>query len=178
MRGQIFFPESEELRFSALRYSAHLIAMREPSLWELSRNEPNAEMYRLTLLPSFSGPISVRVTVGTAQDVTLVTKLLDGKGGYDPGKLLTDRVVQLSKSQSAALQKELLRRRPIWDEPTVLPFDGRITLDGTVWIVEWLQKGRYHLVVRTSPPHNDTIYAFGMFLAKELAGLKLGKDVQ
>jgi hypothetical protein len=183
VRGQEFFPDTDtsqaeqELQFRAPRYSKYFIAMHEPSLWELSRREPTIEMYRLTLLPSFSSPICIRVVVDGPRDVTVLTKFLDGNGGYDPGKLVVDRSTRPTNSRSATFHKELLRRSQMWDLPT-FPAGDRITLDGTEWIVEWLKNGRYHVVIRTSPPHRDPVYSFGIFLAKDLAGLKLGKDVQ
>ncbi len=175
VQGQEFFPENvlgrtpEEHAPKATRYSKYLSAMGEPSLWRLSQQNPPIEMYRFTWLRSFDRPIAVRVVVDEKRKAVVLTKILSGKGGYEPGKLVVSRSKRLDATPAMAFAREPFDGL---DVPT-LTADDRITLDGAEWIVEWVKDGDYHVVVRTSPPQSDPVHAFGMWFANDLADLKL-----
>ena len=59
-----------------------------------------------TWLRSFDRPITVRITAHQGR-YTLIVKRLDGKGGYEPGKLDRESELELSKDNRDAIQKHL-----------------------------------------------------------------------
>jgi hypothetical protein len=166
---------SDEHQFRADWYSKHLTAMGEPSLWELSRQDSTVEVYRFLWLRTFHHPISVRLAVRKDGTALLVSKEMDGMGGYEPGKLIRNTTAPLSKEQT-----ELFRGRvedfAIWKLPT-RQSDG-IGLDGAQWIIEMAKSGRYHVIDRWSPRADDPVHRLGTVLLINLAHFKLlYKDV-
>jgi len=73
---------SSQHQFKAGWYSSQLAALREPSLWQLSREMPSKDSYRFLYLRSFHHPICVRLTLTTGGIGLLTSKETDGKGGY------------------------------------------------------------------------------------------------
>src|SRR4030081_3548113 len=63
-------------------YAKHLRAMREPSLWESSK-DTSLESYRFLWLRSFHHPVSARLEVAKDGTAQLFVKVLSGQGGYD-----------------------------------------------------------------------------------------------
>ena len=57
---QAYFPVGALPEVAAVRYARFLTAMHEPSLFELSKQEPGAEAYRLLWLRSDRRPASIR----------------------------------------------------------------------------------------------------------------------
>lgn len=112
-------------------YSKHLAAMREPSLWDLSRQDFGAEVYRFLWLRSFHHPISVRLTVRKDGTGLLTSKETDGKGGYHPGKLIRNLTATLSKQQTDRFRD---RAERLWKLPANQP--AAVGVDGAQWIVE------------------------------------------
>jgi hypothetical protein len=141
-------------------YSKYLAAMNEDSLRALSRRHPNATIYRLLWLPTFHHPVSVRIE-RAGEGARLYGKVLDGKGGYDPGQLAIDRSLTLDAQRWNRLE-QLLDESAYWELPTRLADDGGC--DGDQLIVEGVRAGKYHVVDRWDP---DPIY-------KELCHYMLG----
>ena len=94
----LFFPLLDERKdlssFDELWYSKHLEAMGESSLWKLSQRDRDATVYRLLWLPSFHHPVCVRIAT-TGGGTKLHARVLDGKGGYEPGRVAIDRNITL-----------------------------------------------------------------------------------
>src|SRR5271169_2890576 len=61
-------------------YAPHLSAMREPSLWELSKSQ-STQSYRFLWLRTFHHPVSARLTVAGDGSGELSIKVLSGAGG-------------------------------------------------------------------------------------------------
>jgi hypothetical protein len=93
--------------FLAKWYSEDLFAMREPSLWALSREDPKAVAYRFTYVPSFRRPFAVRV-IHSGESATLHAVQLDASSGYAGGKPVDLKGVKLSKEQWIGLKRLVL----------------------------------------------------------------------
>jgi hypothetical protein len=106
--GQQYFPpgslghDHQRDEFANQWYSKHLMALREPSLWETSQLDLTAEAYRFLYLRSFHHPISVRLVVAQDKTATLVSKETNGKSGYQLGRLIRNRTTHISKKQTEA----------------------------------------------------------------------------
>jgi hypothetical protein len=123
-------------------YSKHLHSMREPSLSCGS----TGLTYRFTWLRTFHHPVVIRV-VDSGRMGSLLAVELDGAGGYEPGKLIRRQESTLSKTQLLEL-KSLFASTSFWTLPTPKETSG---MDGSEWIIEVTDNGRYHVVVRWTP---------------------------
>src|SRR5262245_51972945 len=92
-----FFPpgtlgETKQLdQFVSDWYTKQLKALKEPSLWELSKKSvPQA--YRFLWLRSFHHPVAIRLDINADGTARLTTKMTSGAGGYAPGKLIQNDV--------------------------------------------------------------------------------------
>jgi hypothetical protein len=151
--AQGFFPprvfsDREELGdLFADWYSRHLAAMQEPSLWR-AREEPGRHSFRFLWLRTFHAPIAVRLEIDTSETGLLTVKMTNGLGGYEPGGLVVDRAVPLSREQTTDFVLHLAKAR-IWE----LPVRDQTTLgmDGAEWIIEGIRGSKYHVVTRWCP---------------------------
>ena len=123
-------------------YSKHLAAMGEPSI---SCGQPG-EVYRFTWLRTFHHPVVVRANDKGNHAIVQAIEL-DGAGGYEPGRVLRRTEKTLSIDELKEL-KSVFSDGHFGSMPTSEERDG---LDGSEWIVETSDKGKYHLVVRWSP---------------------------
>jgi hypothetical protein len=80
-------------------YSDQLRALKEPSLWELSKTQ-KSQIYRFLWLRSFHRPISVRLDIHEDGTGLLTTKATDGQGGSKPGGLVLNKTRILTKEQT------------------------------------------------------------------------------
>jgi len=116
--------------------------MNEPRLPELVK-DVNAEVYRIMILPTWGNPIVVRAQ--RHGDVySLAARRLDGQGGYDPGKLVESRDIELSADDSKTLTV-LIQNLDFYRLPTDDDIKG---FDGDEWIIEGVSQGKYHIVQR------------------------------
>jgi hypothetical protein len=140
----MYFPEGALDDFCVGWYSKHLKAMREPSLLP-SDEEEGRHAYRFTWLRTFHRPVTVRIELGTEEHI-VITKVTDGQGGYEPGKLVRDEQALLSTEQVESLRSVIadldLRH---------LPTGRGGGIDGAEWIVEARRGGDYHLTTQWSP---------------------------
>ena len=137
-------PDSDEFRREW--YSKHLHAMEEPSL---SQGRGKADVaYRFLWLRTFDHPISVRVEK-SGSTVSLYTVELDGKGGYDPGRILRKTQSTLSPADLERLTATL-GKPEFWQQKALEP-----GLDGAEWILESVQDGRYQVTVQWSPQSGE-----------------------
>ncbi len=63
-------------------------------------------VYRLLWLPSFHHPVCVRIE-RVGDGARLHARVLDGKGGYDPGTIAIDRTLTLTAEQWNQLERRL-----------------------------------------------------------------------
>ncbi|MDR6841542.1 hypothetical protein [Pseudoxanthomonas sacheonensis] len=137
-------------------YSKHLTAMGEPSL---SCGQPG-HVYRFTWLRTFHHPVVVRVIDKGSHAVVQAIEL-DGAGGYEPGKVLRRFEKTLSVDQLQEL-KNAFSEAQFGSMPTSEERNG---LDGSEWIVEVSDTGKYHVVVRWSPDNGPIRDIGSRFLA-------------
>lgn len=129
--------------FEAKWYGESLKRMNEPRLLDAAK-DVNAEVYRLMILPTWGNPVVVRVE-RHGRLYNLSARRLDGQGGYDPGKLIESKNVELDPGDSknlVALIQNLNFFHLSTDDREV---SGN---DGEEWIVEGVSHGKYHVVER------------------------------
>jgi hypothetical protein len=142
-------------------YSKHLLAAKEPSLYEAARRPGGNDVIRFTWLPSFHPPVIVRVEGLRSASPHLIAKQLSGAGGYDPGVVAKQIDRRLSPVEAVALRHVLLRTN-VFDLPAL---ECRGGMDGAKWIVEGLGKDGYHFVARWSPD-DGKVHETGLALLK------------
>jgi hypothetical protein len=131
-------PRSFRLRW----YSAELHALGEIPLSEFTR-VADAEVYRLMILPTWGNPIAVRV-YKSGNLYHLSARRTDGQAGFDPGKSVEAKDVDLDVDDSKTFEG-LLKNLNFFKLPTDDDVHG---FDGDEWILEGVSEGRYHVVDR------------------------------
>lgn len=113
-----------------------------------SASFPDHESYRLLLMPTFHSPILIRAS-RTANGLELTTKLLDGKGGYEIGKLVSNEKRPMTEAEWQHLT-ELLNRASFWSMPTIDRADDPMP-DGASWFIQSRRDDIFHDVIRITP---------------------------
>ncbi len=126
-------------------YSKHLRAMNEQSIYA-QRGNKEIRVCRFTCLRSFDRPFCIRVESEKGM-TTVITKILSGKGGYDPGELEETKKNNIDAKALNSL--ELLLSSIEFSKMKSVVEDEQ--LDGAQWIFESLVNGKYKIVDRTSP---------------------------
>lgn len=135
---------------SIIYYSRFLYAMKEPLLFN---KKSKKEIYRFTWLRTFHHPVTIRIEKD-GETCLLYWKLSDGEGGYDPGKVITDK----SKPVDIKIWQELksmLQKMDFWHMNRI---PQGITVDGSKWILEGAEPEQYRVVDLSSPEANDFYY--------------------
>lgn len=143
--GNKYFPDD---RTSFDRYTRHLLAMGEPSLFSLADDREH-EVYRFLYVPTFSKPIDFRAYVD-GEDYRMTITRLSGNGGYDPGKKELTGTMLMEPIEFEALRNAMANpnlRSPISE----LQAEAFAVLDGEQWILESLSDGEYSLAQVQSP---------------------------
>ena len=105
---------------------------------------------RLMILPTFDNPVLIRVWLNESPSGAIwqvITKTNNGRGGYFAGPQTETREAMLD-SASADHVLEGLGTLAFWFLPTS---DKAMGTDGSQWVLEVIQGGRYHVVHRWSP---------------------------
>ncbi len=123
-------------------YCQSLERMKEPRLPEFAE-DLNAEIYRITILPTWGNSIAVRVEKH-GELYSLFARRLNGQAGFDLGKLVESKDIALSADDSGKLAL-LIQNLNFFQMPTE---DDVIGLDGEGWIIEGVSHGKYHVAVR------------------------------
>jgi hypothetical protein len=121
--------------------------MKEKSLWILSQKDSSSTVYRFLWLPTFDHPVSVRI-MRSGESAVLHVVQLDGRGGYEPGKIAVNKIAKLSGKQWDEFQRRLDKAK-FWSMPT--EDEGTQGTDGDQLILEGVKAGKYHIVDRWSP---------------------------
>jgi hypothetical protein len=145
-------------------YSSQLRVLQEPSLWALSKTN-NGQSYRFLWLRTWDHPIAIRFDINGDGTGRLVTKISSGSGGSDPGNLILDRTLRLTKEQAASLLLKV-ETAAFWGMSTKEPTSGK---DGAQWIIEGVRQSEYHIVDRWSP-RSGPVRDIGIYLM-QLANL-------
>jgi hypothetical protein len=134
--------KENDLRF----YSEILECMGEPALWKQAE-DVNAVSYRFTYIRSKDEPIILRL------DKTKAGYVLSIKQGDSRrlSKLKVDKKEDLTNEQLDDFVK-LFDALDFWGQPAVGAVEiERDLLDGSAWILEAAEDGRYHFIRRLSP---------------------------
>jgi hypothetical protein len=129
----------------------------------------NATIYRVLWIPTFHHTVCARIE-RAGDGARLHAKVLDGRGGYDPGHLAIDRRLNLDRTQLDRLER-LLDEAAYWELPTRLAEDGRC--DGDQLIVEGVRAGKYHVLDRWDP---DPVYAELCHHMLRLTGIEMSEQ--
>lgn len=129
--------------FESKWYGDSMERMNEPRLPDFAK-DANAEVYRLMILPTWGNPIAVRIQRHGGM-YSLSARRLDGQGGYNPGKLVESKNIELDPKDSKNLEA-LIRNLNFFHLSTDdRGVDGN---DGDEWILEGVSHGKYHVVER------------------------------
>ena len=154
-------------QFLSKWYSKQLTALDEPSIWLLSKNHKE-ETYRFLWLRTFHHPVAIRIDVNADGASWLTIKMTSGAGGYDPGHLLRNSKLLLTKEQTDVFLRKL-KENQFWELAPTRESDGN---DGAQWILEGAKDGKYHIVDRWTP-QDGPVRAIGLLMLNELAKLKI-----
>lgn len=175
--GQTFFPPGafapDNVNEDSIRskwYSEHLTALKEPSLFE-SKQDGAAQSYRFLWLRTFNHPVAVRVLIHADGSGTLVTKMADGMGGYEPGNLIVDKTEPLPADRVKKFSEEL-QHLGYWTLPGLPGRETIVGADGSRWVIEGIRHGTYHLVDRWSP-QDGPVRELGLYFLRDLSGVSL-----
>jgi hypothetical protein len=174
--GQQYFPPGvlgetqESHKFSIDWYSKHVTALQEPSLWELSNRDLKAHLYRFLWFRSFDHPIAIRLAVKPDGTGFLTTKMTSGQGGYEPGRLIRNRVAHSSEKQTQWFL-DRIEEANYWSLPS--HEESGVALDGAQWIFEAIKGGKYHIVDRWSPDVRTPVRILGEIMLFDFAHMKL-----
>lgn len=138
-------------------YSEMLFALNEPVIKNYTGNK---EIYRFTWLRTFHHPISVRLEK-QGDMIMIFSKVSNGAGGYHPGKIIFDTIVNCTQKQIDTTNSKL-ENANFWTLPTESNED--LGLDGSEWIVEVYKNNKYHMVVRWSPNKGTVFRTIGEYL--------------
>jgi hypothetical protein len=139
----------------------------EAPLWSVALHQPLT--IRLLCLPTWSPACSVRVE-RSGLSWRLAGRELDGEAGFDLGELARceDRLLSGAEGERLAELWDYLR---LWSLAPIA--SGEEDLDGTSFVLEGAEHGRYHAVVRDDPEWGDTFGEFSELLLG-LAGFTPG----
>jgi hypothetical protein len=144
--ANVFSADPGTANFESRWYSMHLRAMHEPSLLDIAKDK-SALNYRFVWLRSFHHPIVVRLVVDEDGIGRLTAIEMTGQGGFGPGVVAKKQTLDVSKEDVAYFQS-LIKAIAYWTMPTEA---GPVGNDGAQWILEGVQSGQYHVVVRWNP---------------------------
>lgn len=158
-----------------------LRAMGEPSLWQMSKSDKSARIYRMLELPALSAGGGARVVIRADGSATIhVTRLelADDAGARKPKE---KRVVSLTSVQTRALEAHFARSG-FWGNRIGMTerADGKpvhVCLDGVQYVVEALKAGSYKFVTRHICSIEDDVFEILKTLAA-LSGLREPQRVE
>jgi len=133
-------------KFESEWYGNSLERMHEPRLPEAAK-DANADIYRLTILPTWGNSIAVRVQ-RHGEFYSLSSRRLDGQAGYNPGKLIESKDIELDADDSKTLST-LIENLNFFQLSTNDDVRG---FDGDEWIIEGVSHGKYHVATRWCAP--------------------------
>jgi hypothetical protein len=162
-----FFQGKLRSSFVACWYRDHLEAMEEMPLPRVADHA-----LRFLWLRTFREPVMVRVDFQSDGTATLITKVLDGSGGYLPGCLRARRARRLDATEAAVLRVELAGAEQIpVENGSAEQGDPRVGVaDGARWILERVDASGYR-VDDTASPKDDPYFASYVRLCRHLLEL-------
>ena len=138
-------------------FGGQLAAMGEPSLWQLSKRDRDARVYRVLKLPSFSPALGSRLVVQSDGSGKAEITELDGHGGFEPGKPMRKLSRHLVPDQVGDLNA-LFDQSGFWTD-RIATDGGAGCTDGTQFVIEALSRGNYKLITRDECSMEDGVRA-------------------
>jgi hypothetical protein len=169
---QGYFPAGALPQAAADNYAGFLTAMHEPSLYELSRQKPGSQAYRLLWLRSDRTPASIRFELKPGGTGWFYRRMTDGTGSTLPGGLRENGMSWSWKSRTASFLRTV-DDAGFWN----LAGGGSDTpgFCRSHWILEGVRQGQYRVIDRCSPPETDAIYIIGV-RAMKLGNLRVHRS--
>ncbi|HKE21101.1 MAG TPA: hypothetical protein VKB88_01860 [Bryobacteraceae bacterium] len=169
---QTYFPAGVLPDAAAARYTRFLTAMHEPSLYELSKQKPGVEAYRLLWLRSDRRPASIRFAPKPGGTGWFYRHMTGGTGSTLPRGLRENGMSWSWKSRTASFLRTI-DDAGFWN----LAMASSDTRDfcHSHWILEGVRQGQYRVVDRCSPLEDDPIRIIGV-RAMRLANLRVHGD--
>jgi hypothetical protein len=174
------FGENED-QFATNYYGAWLSFFSEPSLLKEASEEPGKETYRFLWLRTFHHAVVIRLDVANDGTGSLVAKTAAGAAGFG----LRDRKIieNTSRPVSGDEVQSLLTSingKDFWRSPSYTR-DDQTGTDGSEWVLEGTNDGRYHVVARWTPCDSSrsdkkNICMIGRAFALDLARLNIPTD--
>lgn len=115
----------------------------------------------------------MRVDIQADGSAELTTKVSNGAGGYEPGKLVeyTFRLLRKDKTEEFLAK---IQRLQFWELPTH-ETPETVGCDGSQWIIEGVKGDKYHVVDRWMPA-KGAVHDLGLTFVFGLAQMKISKD--
>jgi hypothetical protein len=145
--GQYFPPHTESVAEGITAFHEHesrefLARINEPPLSEFTK-DADAEVYQMTIFPSWGDTILVRVQ-RQGGVYSLSGRRLEGQAGFEQGKLVEAKDFKLNADDSITL-KRLLQNLNFFR----LSKDDNVRgTDGDEWFLEGVSQGKHHIVQR------------------------------
>jgi hypothetical protein len=133
--------------------------------------DSKVESYRFIWLRTFHHPVIVRVDIKADGGAELTTKVSNGAGGYEPGKLMESASRPLIQRQTEKFLATI-KRLKFWELPT---YSEGVGNDGSQWIIEGVKDGKYHVVDRWTPG-KGAVHDLGLTFVFGLAQMRIPKD--
>ncbi|MFC2110577.1 hypothetical protein ACFLRU_06735 [Bacteroidota bacterium] len=139
-KGETDFPKGVD-QFWAKVYTEFLIALKENKIDTLKTEK---EIYRFLWLRTFHNPIVIRIEKND-KEIKLFWKRSNGEGGYEAGKIVENKSIQLSRKQWSEFKK-LLKNSNFWKNPSIKNDRDIIqATDGAQWVLEGIKNNEYHI---------------------------------
>lgn len=165
----LYFPTEfldTQSKISLQHYQRHLQGMHEVSFWKSSL-DTDFHAYRFLWLRTFDPPLVVRLDLSSLKS-SLTLKVTDGKGGYDPGRIVHRVEKDISQTQINRFLEQL-DSLGFWQSQSDQVSGG---IDGSSWILEGVKAGKFNFLDRWSPKPDDP-FRIAMWSLVEMAGLEV-----
>lgn len=134
-----FTGRAGDLTLHSLSRNLHLL--EEKPLWPPASEKE--QTYRVTVLPCFSVPESATLTMAADQSGRIEYRSAESRSQHSS----VDKTRTVSSEQVTEFVS-LLNQIQFWQMPTE---SRQLGLDGADWIIEGVQDGKYHVVLRWCP---------------------------
>jgi hypothetical protein len=148
--------------FVGERYADHLKALAEKPLPRRAEDAQN-HLYRFTCMRSFHEGFCVLLEIMPDGAAHLTYKLESGRGGYGAGSLKMAGQMNVPKTSGQEFA-DFVETAGFWTLPRDDPdHPGR---DGSIWIIEGINKGKYQVIQRWTPRAGTFAREFGEHMLK------------
>jgi hypothetical protein len=164
--AESYFPPDEKV---SSRASEILKLVDEPKLSSFEASK-DLECLRFTYIPTFGNPYIIRLTK-RENVIHLKSAILNGLGGYELGR--TSEVREENRTKSYLAEEILIRAEKCFRAEERL--EEGSGLDGSRWILEFLDEDGYRVADLWTPTYNDENkdFVFLCNLLVEFSGLTI-----